>query len=459
MFTRPLPLSALLVLALAACGDKDVSSDDSAAVLPCSTSVPGLILPEGALSGDVPLTLNLSSPEETSATVTVEWSLDGESWEPATIEGNLADLPVSPEGSPTDVIWDSVADLGYAAVEGLQLKVVATSACGVWPKNIVTGLTVLNEEVTPPTCTITLTTPPNPSDGVITVAYTTIHPESAPVDVRLSFSTDGGGSYTPADLQSGDCDGDGASDGLKGVTTSPEGTPHCLAWDTEARITTDQEVVLKIECLNGGSSTLESEAISEAFTVANDRTPEPGELVVTEVLSRARINEGEYIEVLNRTNHTLNINGMVVEVWKDGRDPDTTVSRDKHTLSVTSNIINVPARGLAVLASTDDLSKNGCLAVDATWDPDNLDIDAVEHIRLSIAGETLSDLSLSQSGFPAESRGVAIGADSSSWTSDAVEDAASWCYQKTKIEVCDEISPDDTDLLATGTPGQTNDGC
>ncbi|MBK7755960.1 MAG: hypothetical protein IPI35_06045 [Deltaproteobacteria bacterium] len=101
MFTRLSPsVCVLLTLALAACGDKDASSDDSASGLPCSTSVPGLILPDGALSGDVPLTLNLSSPDETSANVTLEWSLDGESWSPATVEGSLSDLPVSPEGFP-----------------------------------------------------------------------------------------------------------------------------------------------------------------------------------------------------------------------------------------------------------------------------------------------------------------------------------------------------------------------
>ncbi len=454
MFTRPSAL-VLLTFAFAACGDKDVSSDDSAVVLPCSTSAPGLILPDGALSGDVPLTLNLSSPEETTATVTVEWSLDGSSWSPATIEGSLSDLPVSPEGSPTAVVWDSVADLGYAAVEGLQLKVVATSACGVWPKNIVTDLTVLNEEVTPPTCTIALTTPTNPSDGVITVAYTTTHPESAPVDVRLSFSTDGGAAFTAADLKSGDCDGDGASDGLKGVSTSPEGAAHCLAWDTEARITTDQEVVLKIECLNGGSSTLESEAISGAFTVANDRTPEPGEVVVTEVLGDAWLSQGSYIELHNRTNHTLNVNGVLIEIWNRGKDPNTTAARGKHELSVTSGTINVPGKGLAVIAASDALSANGCLAVEDAWGA-NIDLEGVEHIRLSLGGEVLSNLSLTQASFPAEERGVAIGADPSSWSGAAVEDAASWCYQSSTVSGCEGV--DDVDL-ALGTPGDVNDGC
>jgi hypothetical protein len=456
MFTRPSSSAlVLLTLAFAACGDKDVSSDDSASALPCSTSVPGLILPDGALSGEVPLTLNLSSPDETTATVTVEWSLDGESWEPATVEGGLTDLPVSPEGSPTELVWDSVADLGYAAVEGLQLKIVATSACGVWPKNIVTDLTVLNEEVTPPTCTIVLTTPPNPSDGVINVGYTTSHPDSTAVDVRLSFSTDGGAAYTPADLKSGDCDGDGASDGLKGVTTSPEGTAHCLAWDTEARITTDQEVVLKIECLNGGSSTLESEAVSEAFTVANDRTPEAGEVVVTEVLSDAALTAGQYIELHNRTNHTLNINGLLVEIWNGGRDPDTTAARGKHELSVTSGTINVPAKGLSVIAGSDSLTANGCLTVDDAWGS-AISLRKVEHIRLSLGGEVLSNFSLKQDGFPAEEYGVAVGADPSTWSDAAVEDAGSWCHQTTAVPICDGV--DELDL-ALGTPGELNDGC
>jgi hypothetical protein len=457
MFTRPSSSAlVLLTLAFAACGDKDVSSDDSASALPCSTSVPGLILPDGALSGEVPLTLNLSSPDETTATVTVEWSLDGESWEPATVEGGLTDLPVSPEGSPTELVWDSVADLGYAAVEGLQLKIVATSACGVWPKNIVTDLTVLNEEVTPPTCTIVLTTPPNPSDGVINVGYTTSHPDSTAVDVRLSFSTDGGAAYTPADLKSGDCDGDGASDGLKGVTTSPEGTAHCLAWDTEARITTDQEVVLKIECLNGGSSTLESEAVSEAFTVANDRTPEAGEVVVTEVLGFAWLSDGgSYIELHNRTNHTLNVNGVLVEIWNRGKDPDTTAARGKHELSVTSGTINVPGKGLVVIGENENLAANGCLALEDAWGA-NIDLIGVEHIRLSLGGELISNLSLTQAGFPAEDRGVAIGADPSSWSDATIEDAGSWCYQSSTVSGCEGV--DDVDL-ALGTPGDLNDGC
>lgn len=456
MFTRLSPsVCVLLTLALAACGDKDASSDDSASGLPCSTSVPGLILPDGALSGDVPLTLNLSSPDETSANVTLEWSLDGESWSPATLEGSLSDLPVSPEGSPTDLIWDSVADLGYAAVEGLQLKVVATSACGLWPKNVVTGLTVLNEEVTPPTCTIALTTPTNPSDGVVTVAYTTTHPDSTPVDVRLSYSTDGGGTYTAADLKTGDCDGDGANDGPTGVTTSPEGAAHCLAWDTEARINTDQEVVVKLECLNGASSTLESEAISEAFTVANDPTPEPGEVVVTEILSDAALPSGQYIELHNRTNHTLNINGLRIEIWNGGRDPDTTAARGKHDLSVTSGTINVPAKGLSVIAGSDSLTANACLTVDDAWGS-GISLRKVEHIRLSLAGEVLSDFSLTQDGFPAEEYGVAVGADPSTWSSAAIEGAASWCYQTTAVPICEGV--DELDL-AIGTPGALNDGC
>jgi hypothetical protein len=73
-----------------------------------------------------------------------------------------------------------------------------------------------------------------------------------------------------------------------------------------------------------------------------------------------------------------------------------------------------------------------------------------------LGGEQLSNFSLTQGGFPAEEYGVAVGADPSSWSSGAVEDAGSWCYQTTAVEGCDGV--DELDL-ATGTPGAVNDGC
>ncbi|MBK9368250.1 MAG: hypothetical protein IPN01_18415 [Deltaproteobacteria bacterium] len=122
---------------------------------------------------------------------------------------------------------------------------------------------------------------------------------------------------------------------------------------------------------------------------------------------------------------------------------------------MTSSIINVPAKGYSVIGGSDSLTTNGCLTVDDSWES-NIDLRDVEHIRLSISGETLSDLSLTQAGFPAEERGVAVGVDPSALSGSAVEDAASWCYQTTSVESCEGV--DDVDL-AIGTPGALNDGC
>ena len=402
------------------------------------------------VSGDVTVAISLAAPKETSASLALEWSLDGEQWAPATVVGDLNDQVVTAEGTFHQVVWKSVADLGYTNTDGLSLRVTATSSCGTWATHVASEVDVYNVE-----CTLLLEQPDEAVDGLTAVNFTVSHPDSAYVNVRLSYSTDGGETFLPAILEDGDCDGDGQADLYGGLTTSPGGEAHCVRWDTESSLTEDISTTLKVECADVATDAAESVALSEPFLVTNHPEPDPGEVVVTEVLSDPWLISGSYIELHNRTNHTLNMDGLLIEIWNSDRDPDTTAARGKHKLEATSGTTEVPAKGFAVIAGNENPQENGCIAVDEPWG-DNIDLRRVQHIRLSLGGEMISNLSLTQAGFPPEEYGVAIGADPSTWSSSAVEDAESWCYQSTAVPICEGV--DELDI-PVGTPGALNDGC
>lgn len=448
---------ALLLVALAAaCGDKDDADDDTALELPCTGASVVLTFPTQPLSGDVSFQVSLIHPGSEPASVAVQASADGTSYAAATLTGSTTGLASSPEGTVHTLVWDSAADLGLVNLDAASLKVIPTSACGNW-SFAEQSLAVHNEEELPPTCDIAITTPTGPVDGQTVVQFTTTHPDSLPVDVKLEYSADGGDSWERASLVKGDCDGDGSTDGETALGTAPEGLVHCLTWDTEQEITTDLEAQLRVSCYNGSTSTFEDSADSDAFAVHNDRTPDAGELVVSEVLSYAKASKGDYIELYNRTNHVLNAEGVTLDVWSFGDTPDDDpVPYYSYTISTTAEVLLVDPGAHLLLAASKDEAANGCLTAELGWG-EALSLRAVSTLRLSLADTPLAELRmLSSAGFPAESAGVAVGvspaeADGASWDA-----AGSWCYQSSTVADCGAVN---TKLLAKGTPGQANDTC
>ena len=89
----------LLILLLAGCGDRGGAGKDSGYVWAGCDVAAALSVDEGPpVAGDVPLTVTLSSPAGEPARVDLKYSLDGETWEEATFEGEADDLATSAAG-------------------------------------------------------------------------------------------------------------------------------------------------------------------------------------------------------------------------------------------------------------------------------------------------------------------------------------------------------------------------
>ncbi len=85
----------------------------------------------------------------------------------------------------------------------------------------------------------TADTPPNGPARDIDFTYTLTHPGSAPTDVAIEYSTDGGGAWFPASPGSG-------GDGTTGLTTSPSGARHRFVWNAAGDVLATQQREVKL---------------------------------------------------------------------------------------------------------------------------------------------------------------------------------------------------------------------
>lgn len=405
-------------------------------------------------SGDVRLRAWLHQADAEPGTVSIGYSLDqGLSWYPATIEGETQGLETSDDGVRVDFVWDSVADLGQGVFEDVSLRIAGYSACGAWDVGQVDGVRVDNSAAPDDGCTVSVDTPSSPEDGPIVLEYTLVHPEGLPAYVAPSWSKDGGETWSPLTTIDGDCDGDGVDDGLSDLTTSLEGVAHCLAWDSQLDFASDEEVLVQLSCGVGYSE--DSTATTDAFTVENDPTPGPDEVIITEI-QPDYASSGDYVELYNRTDHILNLNGVDLMRWK-GAIEDTETPKT-FTFSDPSGTVLLYPGDYLLVAETDDEGANGCLEPDVLWGED-FSLSADSQIQLQLDGEVLTWLDFQEtSGRTATwefEEGVSIGINPNRMGSDSWTDFDNWCAQTSTIASCEDYD----DELGLGTPGAENDPC
>ena len=116
---------------------------------------------------------------------------------------------------------------------------------------------------TPPEVVACIT--PGPSAGTVLVDYDLVDAQGDPCDLALEWSTDAGGSYGVATPGAG-------GDGVTGLTSSPTGTPHTVAWDSEADLPGLQVPAVRLR-LSPSDPDPGAACETGDFTVSNGATP------------------------------------------------------------------------------------------------------------------------------------------------------------------------------------------
>ncbi len=408
-----------------------------------------LVFPDGTLSGNVDLAFQLTNPDGETAWVAFSLSLDGgETWKDATIEGSTEDLSSSAQGQAHSVTWLSRADTGDELQENLSFKMVAHSACVTWPLAQEDGLTVDNRQEET-ACSVQLQTPASPQDGEVLLSFTAAHPESAQVFLNLDYSTDAGHTFLGASLPGTDCDGDGQADGDTQVSTSPDGTEHCLLWDSQDDFRSDENVILRLACGTGLSE--EYSTVSDSFQVQNDPSPDPDELIFSEILPESGFFAGDYLEIHNRSNHQLDLQGTELARWKSSASTEAEPSVAWTIDYIAGTVVLEPGQYL-LLAAGDDPAENGCIDPDLTWSSD-FTLNADSLLRLRLKDRVITELPIYDDDGWDFSEGVAMGLDPACYDS-GWDELSCWCQESAQIDSCDESS-----TTAMGSPGAPSESC
>lgn len=432
-----------------------VSSCEIPAAKPFFCGKVSIKVRDDAPSGDVRLRTYMHQNDSEPASMNVAYTLDdGATWHPATVSGEVQDVPSSPDDERNDLVWDSEADLGKGTFDNVVLRAVAFSECGAWDNEPSDPVTVDNSAALEDGCTVAVETPDSPSDGSITLNFTLSHPDALPAYVAPLWSDDGGRSWSHLTLIDGDCDGDGVDDTLSNLTTSDEGVAHCLQWDSQLDFASDESVLVQLSCGVGYSD--DSVATTDAFDVENDPKPDAKEVIITE-LQPDYASAGDYIELYNRTNHILNLNGLDLLRWKGAID-DTEEPKQFTFDDPTGSVLIYP-HDYMVLASTDDETDNGCIEPDVLWGS-SFSLSANSTIRIQDGDDVLTELAFIQvTGRTTEwvfNEGVSYGLDPDALDSNGWDSFDNWCEQTTPIAGCDGFPTAD---LGLGTPGVENDAC
>lgn len=414
-----------------------------------------LIVRDDELAGDVRLRVKMTQDDNEPGIASLGYSLDeGVTWYPATIEGQVTDLESDEEGVKADIVWNSAADLGKGVFENVSLRVAGFSECGLWNTDQVDELTIDNSEALDEGCTVEVETPDSPSDGPVVVNFTLSHPEGLDAYVAPRWTADGGETWAQLSIIAGDCDGDGVQDKLSGLSTSEDGVEHCLTWDSQLDLASDEDVTIELSCGVGYAE--DSVASTDSFEIENDPAPGLDEVIITEI-QPDYASSGDYVEFYNRTNHILNLYGVVVERYKgeitEGEEPTKS-----YTFDHPSGFVLLYPGEYLLLGETDDEGANGCIEPDEIYGS-GFSLSADSQIHLVLDGDVIMALDF-QEGSTRDAtwffdEDVALGIDPSKMTSNSWDSFDNWCSQSSSIETCEAYDDD----LGLGTPGYENDPC
>jgi hypothetical protein len=213
------------------------------------------------------------------ATITVEYTPDfGATWLPATeaavpaSEGTsgLATAPPAQGGAAHIYVWDSQTDVGNVLLQNgrVSVRITPEDYSQVGASDQTNSFDIDNTVLSPPTAVVADPTPgPNPT-GNVSVPYTLIDADSDRVDITVEFSTDSGGSWSPAARGPG-------GDGVNNLDSSPGGTPHTFVWNTLANVGATLQTACRIRITPADGSVGTPGTNPNDFTVDNQDTTPP----------------------------------------------------------------------------------------------------------------------------------------------------------------------------------------
>jgi hypothetical protein len=448
---------AMSVLLIGLCGctsDVDVEPGDTDGT-PfgsfCRGTSAGMIPPGGPIVGLASLGFTLVHPEEEVAQITLQWTPNGTTWADATFAGEIESLATGAEGTSHEIVWNSFADAGAGLLEDVQLKLGVISACGVWEPVVLEGLVVNNPVEDPTECVVTTGSLLGPQEGDVTVIYSLAHDLDTPSWVQAEWSSDDGASWNALLPDQADCDQDGFNDdNLNDLATSPAGETHCFSWNSDEVVNEDVEVSVRLTCGVGPDAHSEDTLV---FLVNNDPVPDPGELVISEIMLKSDHAGGNYLEVVNLASHTLDLQGVAVERWNAGL-PTNSPPSSTFDVNVPSGTLPLDPLAAIILAESDDPAENGCLDAGLELaEGFTMNDNSTLGLRSSM-GLVASVSFLYEDGWFFQSN-EALGLDPTAYFSSTTADRSSWCAQGTAIATCSAVGDPGT----TGTPGADNDVC
>jgi hypothetical protein len=449
--SRPLLLASLL---LAGCSDGDTGTSADTDSGPTSTcegvASAELTVPPGDARGLVPIDVLLTHPDAvTVERVDLYFTPPDGTWQRMTLQTSAERLASSAEGTPHTLVWDARADLGSGRFEDVPVRAVVRSEdCNPWPPADRT-LTVDNGDETTDTCTITSRMGSGEVEGKVTLAFTLAHPSATAASVAVRWST--GDLSGRATLAAADCDGDSVIDQTTELELSPAGVEHCLVWDSEQDLNLDTEVSLTVDCVVGSATAVSAEIGPVALR--NDLAPDPGELVISEVMALPLATEGYYVELRSVAGHALDLAGLSLSRWRSVTPRTSAADRTFEITPPTGALVVHPGE-LVLLASSDDPASSGCRRPDHVWSSE-FSLRSDSTLVLHQGQLVITELSFHAADGWSFAEGVAWGVDPTRHDTPDHAARTSWCPQTTAIEGCVEVPETDE----AGTPGGANDAC
>lgn len=424
--------------------------DTESPVTFCTGAEATLTAPDEA-AGEVSLSFTLMHPDAQAAKVILEWSDDGENWSQVTATGSLGDRASSTGGVEHEVLWNTSVDLGTGEHEGISLRLRTSSACGWWPAQVVEDITVRNVETFVATCSVEMISLDGVQEGDVVLEFVARHPQSTSAWVELDWSMEGDDVWSSMEVEDTDCDGDSRPDGeLSDLETSAEGVTHCVTWNSDAVINVEAGLTVRASCGVGQELQHTDEV---ALTIDNDLTPDPGEIIISELMITSDHPGGNYIEVHSLAGHTLDLNGIAVQRWNAGLEP-TSAPSSRFDVSVPSGTLLIEPDGYLLMADSDDPADNGCLNPDLVLDA-GFTLRGNSTLGLSAGGVLVAHVPFLYADGWFFQANQAMAVDPAAYRSPNWADISGWCGQLTTVNGCAPIM----NPGVAGTPGEVNDSC
>lgn len=271
--------------------------------------------PAAGGAGDVAIVYRLHDDEARAAAVQVWFRAGSDGLEPAT---------PGPNGDPTEgaasasdgarhvYVWDSRADLGIADVTDVVVRVTATAGDAGFVPGETDPFEVANAAAAhPPLVVVGDPEPTLPSgavDGEVAVPFRVEDLDGDLVTLTVEFDDGSGPREATAAASSGP---------VVGLSPGHSGE---FVWDATADLGAVDVPGVTVRMTPSDAWLTGEPAETSVFAVANDPSPDPGEVVISELMFWPTYFTS-YVELQNVTRHRLDLSGLRLEDQDGGSDP------------------------------------------------------------------------------------------------------------------------------------------